>query len=497
MSMDVKTFISKFDNHPILFLGAGISKRYCGQSLTWDELLHEISNIVYGDDNAYYTLCFEYNSDNLLVAEQLEKDFNELCLYKKASELIATREQFYAAMKVGIKQSPFKIYIADKFKTYNINSDKIVEIGMMKQALENVCSIISTNYDGFIEKELGFKSLVGNDILLSNPFGSVYKIHGCYSQPQSLIITKTDYKQFDIQYELIRSELVSMFIHHPIIFIGYGFRDENIQKIVNTIFKYVSPNSKQAEQIRDRFLVVEYKEGVQDTIVEDYVVTCDKLEIRLNKVSTDNFIKIYQSIKSLKLKMSVNDVRRIQILMQQAIEGQRIVTFDPNSDIQEQDTEGIISIGMTTYTNLKAVDFRVKYFEYIEKKNKQILKVIDSIQSPKSHFFPIFGYLKILPDLQTGSQKMRNQLNKIKKIKSKVQGKTAYSHSTITEIMQDTHIPKSSQCDAIIYCALYDKISKEDLKAYVQRLDKADANYNRLLALYDYIEYCPESKKIK
>lgn len=35
-----------------------------------------------------------------------------------------------------------------------------------------------------------FNPLIGNDILLSNPYGSVYKIHGCISAPDKIIITE-------------------------------------------------------------------------------------------------------------------------------------------------------------------------------------------------------------------------------------------------------------------------------------------------------------------
>lgn len=41
-----------------------------------------------------------------------------------------------------------------------------------------------------IEEMFSFNPLIGNDILLSNPYGSVYKIHGCISAPDKIIITE-------------------------------------------------------------------------------------------------------------------------------------------------------------------------------------------------------------------------------------------------------------------------------------------------------------------
>ncbi len=90
--------------------------------------------------------------------------------------------------------------------------------------------------------------------MLSNPYGSVYKIHGCVSDIQNIIITEEDYERFDKRYELIRAQLLSLFIHNPIIFIGYSISDVNIKNILKTIFMCIEPNSKNAERIRKNFL---------------------------------------------------------------------------------------------------------------------------------------------------------------------------------------------------------------------------------------------------
>ena len=93
--------------------------------------------------------------------------------------------------------------------------------------------------------------------MLSNPYGSIYKIHGCITRPDKIIITEEDYQEFEIRYELIRAQLLSFFIHNPIIFIGYSITDKNIKDILKTIFSYVDFNSELAERIRANFLLVE------------------------------------------------------------------------------------------------------------------------------------------------------------------------------------------------------------------------------------------------
>ena len=41
--MNVNTFIGAYRNHPILFIGTGVSLRYLTQSYTWDALLKKIA----------------------------------------------------------------------------------------------------------------------------------------------------------------------------------------------------------------------------------------------------------------------------------------------------------------------------------------------------------------------------------------------------------------------------------------------------------------------
>ncbi|HCT3601395.1 TPA: SIR2 family protein, partial [Klebsiella pneumoniae] len=82
--------------------------------------------------------------------------------------------------------------------------EKKEELAELKKIRKNIGSVITTNYDGLVEDVFGFEALVGNDILLSNPYGSVYKIHGCNKDASKIIITEDDYSHFDNKYELIR-----------------------------------------------------------------------------------------------------------------------------------------------------------------------------------------------------------------------------------------------------------------------------------------------------
>ena len=222
--MKISEFIGQFSNHPVLFIGTGLSMRYLVNSYSWEQLLKKICFDLKGNDEFFYDLKEMYYIDGNYrydkIATDIEKEFDLELKKDRNGKFKYVNDIFYDNMTKGIVVSRFKIYISDIFSelVYRENSE-IVEL---KKARKNISSIITTNYDKMIEDLFGFSPLIGNNILLSNPYGSVYKIHGCVSQPDKIIITEGDYNKFNEKYELIRAQLLSLFIHNPIIFIGYS-----------------------------------------------------------------------------------------------------------------------------------------------------------------------------------------------------------------------------------------------------------------------------------
>ncbi|WP_420262542.1 SIR2 family protein, partial [Morganella morganii] len=222
IGMDIQEFVSKFKNHPVLFIGTGFSLRYLTHSYSWDNLLSHISFELTGNPEFYYDIKAEseingeYRYD--ILATKLESEFNTILSKERDGKFKDINDIFYEKMKDGIKTSRFKIYISSLLKKLEIKPEMQNEIDSLIKTRKNIGSIITTNYDQLIEALFDFSPLIGNNILLSNPYGSVYKIHGCTSDYNNIIITEDDYNKFNNKYELIRAQLLSLFIHNPIIF---------------------------------------------------------------------------------------------------------------------------------------------------------------------------------------------------------------------------------------------------------------------------------------
>lgn len=192
--------------------------------------------------------------------------------------------------------------------------------------------------------------------MLSNPYGSVYKIHGCVSDIQNIIITEEDYERFDKRYELIRAQLLSLFIHNPIIFIGYSISDVNIKNILKTIFMCIEPSSKDAERIRKNFLLVEHqKDSISQEIREHDIDIEGFGTIRINKRKTDNYEIIYKSLSNLHLSVSAMDVRKVQDVFKEIKTGGEIKVGITDDLETLKNGEKVLAIGSINNKNMSSI----------------------------------------------------------------------------------------------------------------------------------------------
>ncbi|MEC2074449.1 SIR2 family protein [Alkalihalophilus marmarensis] len=494
--MKIDEFITSFNNHPVLFIGTGISLRYLENTFTWDGLLSYISKELKGTNEFYYDLKYKYRNngeyDYPKIASELEAEFHKSLQDDRNGRFKHINDIFYENIAKDINISRFKIYITELLKSYSIKTDKKAEVAELQKVRKNIGSIITTNYDTFIEDIFEFKSLIGNEILLSNPYGASYKIHGCVNYPDKIIITDSDYVNFEDKYELIRAQLLSLFIHNPIIFLGYNLGDKNIKSILKTIFTYVEPSSVTAERIRSNFLLVEYEENSENLEVVEHDIDIDGMStIRINKIKTDNFSEIYRHLGTLSLPVSAMDIRKVQNVVKEIYAGGNI-KVSITEDIEGlKNSEKILAIGSTKtikYEYHTAEEMMMNYFRLIEESNHQLLKLIEKHKIQKNQFFPIFGFSQVQPDISNIDKLKDIQLTKIENLKNAPDVGT--NHSNIEEIINDEDISAYKKNIALVKGILTGRIDLEDAEKYLKAYpEKRKTEYKKLLCVYDYQRY--------
>ncbi len=496
--MNIFDFISHYKNHPVLFIGTGFSLRYLENSYTWDGLLSKIAFDLTGNNEYYLDIKAGCEQDGKykfeLIASKLEVEFNKQLQGDRNGKFEAINDIFYERMSHGINLSRFKIYIGQIFSTPQYRTDKAKELADLKKIRKNIGSIITTNYDPLIEDTFEFSKLIGNDILLSNPYGSVYKIHGCTTDPSKLIITTEDYVKFSEKYELIRAQLLSLFIHNPIIFLGYNIGDENIKSILKTIFTYIEPNSEQAKKIRENFLLVEYEGGSMSEEITEHDIDMEGFStIRINKIKTDNFSSIYKALSNLQLPISALDIRKVQSIVKEIYSGGKI-SVKITEDLDDlHNSEKILAIGTDRtiqYQFLTSSETIANYFKIIDEANAQILSLVDKYTIPKTQYFPIFGFSLINTHLTTADALKVKQRDKITKIFADIPANCQTDHTTIEDVLNDPRIPNSSKSKALCWSVMSDKVSLDDTEQYLRNYpDKKETDFKRLLSAYDFKKY--------
>ena len=246
--------ILKENGHgPFLFFGSGISRRYLGLAIWKDLLRHFCSQIK---EFEYYVSSA--NSDLTRTASLMAEDYREI--WWTSNELKQEREKF--KKKVKYRTSPLKISISEyvkeisnvKFSEENKLYDEIFELRK-----SNIDGIITTNWDLLTENLFSdYKVFVGQkELLLSTPqnIGEIYKIHGCCTQPDSLIVTEEDYKKFEKNNPYLAAKLVTIFVENPVVFMGYSLYDPNIKSLLSSIVRGIgAENIKKivAESIKQK-----------------------------------------------------------------------------------------------------------------------------------------------------------------------------------------------------------------------------------------------------
>lgn len=325
--MDIKEIIlKKIKNSPappFLFIGSGLSQRYLSTP-TWTNLLKHFSDIINEEELAFEMYLDEANRSNYKnglepkIAELLETDFNKA--WFKDEKFSKNRKSFADMVRKGC--SPIKIEIAKFFR--DASEKEFVdgtnrEIELLRQVGDrSLAGVITTNYDTLIERifsKYRYTTLVGQEELIFSPLtgvSEIYKIHGCCTKPKSIIINNSDYEKFNERNAYLVAKLLTIFLEHPIIFIGYKIGDANIREILTSIAKCL-PIEK-IELLKDRFIFVEWNNSNEEDSVSNYEFSnlSNGKSISMTKIYIRDFSCLYEALLENKVKYNPRLIRMMK-----------------------------------------------------------------------------------------------------------------------------------------------------------------------------------------
>lgn len=327
--MTLETLFKGMPNAPYLFIGSGFTRRYCNTP-SWEELLNQLAKEV-RPALPYPLKSFESEVGMHLpkekrfpmVASRIETEYNQRFF---EGTLVPTSALSATDFNVS-RLTPFRVRLAEIFssvsKSPHLEDSLLEELSDFKVAMQHSLNgIITTNYDGFVESVFDrFKPYVGQDDLIFSRavgVGEIYKIHGCYTQPQSLVFTERDYKDFEKRKAYLVAKLLSIFMENPIVFFGYSASDTDIKGIFTSIAQCL--DAEHLQQLGQRIILVDYQPHlVEPEVVPRELALEEGRTITIHQIKTGDFRPICKRLLKVRRTYDVQLLRRAKEDLYQTI----------------------------------------------------------------------------------------------------------------------------------------------------------------------------------
>lgn len=401
-SDDFKLILKSRKGAPFLFLGSGFSRHYLGTP-QWDGILQMFAPHKLAQ---YYS---KLNTNSLVtVATAIAKDVTD------EFWSLDDGDEFKLKYQDNIidASSVLKIKISQYLKKQSLKefpSEYEDEIHM----LERLCidGVITTNWDDTAERLFPkFTSYVGQEqLIFSSTYsvGEIYKIHGSFEKPQSMILTDQDYEGFSKKNPYLAAKLITIFIEHPIVFLGYSISDTNIQEILQSIVNCLDNDN--IEKLQNNLVFVEWvdDEEFETKIERQDIMMSNNVNLPVIKIKTHSYKDVYELLQYYERTIPANLLREykkqfFEIVQSETPEKQLYVLpsekIDGNKNIQV--VYGFGAIGQfrsaVGYRGIKSVELlRDVLSEKQEWNAEQVLTEAYSqlTKSTPKAFLPIYKYL--------------------------------------------------------------------------------------------------------
>lgn len=506
---------------PILFVGAGLSRRYLGLE-NWEGLLKTLSRKSIENDYAFNIYMQKARNEGYdiglyqKVAELIGKDLSERWYIEGKFEKI--RSKYNDEIIKGV--SPLKIEIANYIKenSKHIIDDQKEEVELLaKVAQKSIAGVITTNYDLLLEQIMSkYKVYVGQEELIFSQLqgvGEIYKIHGCCNKPETIIIDEDDYRNFNDKQQYLASKILTMFLEHPIIFIGYSIGDENIKSILKDIVKCLSKEN--LLKLKNRLIFIEWdstggNEGISTRSIEFE----DKKSIEMTQIILNDYKVLYNAMLKNKAKYSAPILRNLKqdiyelVLTNEASTKMKVVGLDDDENLDK--IECVLGVGVLSefgnkgYMGLTAEEIFLDIM-FDDRKfdcNMVVAQSLPTLLSHNSNSIPIYKYLSgcncNIP--QKVSKEIKHDFDTLlsRTIKDKRSKMTEFTKMNIDDIISNYGEEK-----ALEYIAMLPKenIDIEKLREFLiafynknndifkNGTTNIKTNFRRLIKIFDWLKY--------
>lgn len=300
----IETLLEEFDCQPVLFMGAGMSRRYISAP-NWEGILRfSLGRIGKNNDEMAY-LWQKHNGDPIKIGTEVADLTFEWAWAEGRSSFDDSLFNPELPKSIFLKQM-----IASELKRLEgglVNvTDKLLveELDLFRMIRPH--AVITTNYDSMVESVLsGYEAIIGSSVLKYNlnAYGEVYHIHGSADDPQTMILIEDDYKDWSKNSKYFASKLLTYFAEHPVFILGYAISDPNVKTILGDIGRYVADDSG---LIGNVVQIIWHPEPEWNEAETEFAVESDGAQYRIRVLHVNSLSNVFKSLHARHELLNVN-----------------------------------------------------------------------------------------------------------------------------------------------------------------------------------------------
>jgi len=384
---------------PFLFIGSGFSQRYLGLP-TWEGLLAKFCTLGIPFDN------YMARADSSLprCASMIAKEYSEQWLTNSAFGHL--REEY--AQHHITSSSALKISISHYLKS-DVRLPRDPQLAAELKALRalNIEGIITTNWDKLLESLFpDYRVFVGQQsIVRDTPHGiaEIYKIHGCCSDPNSLVVTEEDYGIFQEKQAYLAAKLITIFVEHPIIFIGYSINDPNILDLLKAILNGLG--KEEIHKLQQNLIFVQRAKVDRPEGMRESVLYVENTAIPITNLIINDFVGVYTALAESKLKLPARVLRFCAEQLYEVISSKepskKLALLNIDEIKSKEDVEFVVGVGVTNekftekgYLGISVEDiFRAVIFNDHSLDGKKVIDQVIPARDQGNNFLPIYRFI--------------------------------------------------------------------------------------------------------
>ncbi|MFS0865985.1 SIR2 family protein [Microbacterium sp. 179-B 1A2 NHS] len=342
---DLVAHLSRVPAAPFLFVGSGFSRRYVNAD-DWGDLLRRFADLTGKPYERYYSKA---SGNYPQIASLIAEDFHDVWWDDAAYAHSRTANPAPRG-----DSSPLKIEISSYFAQApsRLPADGPLrdELELLKKA--TIEGIITTNFDPLLETLFEEYSVFSgqDELLFHEPqgVGEIYKIHGSCDDPESIVITAEDYARLDERNVYLAAKLLTTFVEHPVIFIGYSLTDTDVQRVLTNIAHVLT--TENLSKLQDRLIFVQWDPNAPEPALISSPFAADGMAIPMLRATVRDFEELFTALGSLRRRFPVKFLRQLKEQVYELVQTSKptgtLYVSDLDADTDTSQVDVVIGVGV-------------------------------------------------------------------------------------------------------------------------------------------------------